>query len=316
MNKIRLECLFDEDGANNPFFKKIFHGIFNSLKENFINFDFIHIQPDYFKNDISFASVGGRSNFQIINPQNNKTILMSFWDRGMEPLFVTDAGWEKYKIEQYIGGLGMYMDSEEILKKYNVEHTPFQYPLGTMNSDIYIEKYTKKYNAENKISKAVFIGMLYGARKTICDILKTHPLFDIYDNQQVYHGEEYFKKLSNYRIGISLNGNGEFCLRDLEIMGLNLPLLRSRLKTNFYNKLIPNYHYISISEPSISARDDFEISYKEIAENYIDYVEKNIDNYDFLKTISENGNAYFKDYANTDYMINLYLKLLKINKII
>ncbi len=315
MDKILIECLFDENGAGNPFFKKIYHGIFNKLKETYIEYEFVHIQPKYHVLDISPSSVGGISNFQLINPKNNKTILMSFWDRGMDPLFIIGAGWENYKIKQYIGGLGMYMNSEEILIKYNVEHTPFQYPLGVINSDVYINKHTKTYDPQKKIKKAIFIGAMYGTRKSVCDILKKHPLFEIHDNQQVYHGYEYFKKLSDYRIGISMNGNGEFCLRDLEIMGLNLPLFRPKLKTQFHNKLTPNYHYVSVSEPSINAHDNFNVSFEEIAQNYIDYVEKHINDYEYLKYISENGNNYFVNYTNTNYIVDLYIKLAKINKI-
>jgi hypothetical protein len=310
-----IECLFDEEGAGNPFFKKIYNNIFNYLKILFPQYTFIHVQPDYRNQDISPSSVGSYSNFQLINPKNKKTILMSFWDRGMDPLTINDGGWEKLEIVQYLGGLGMYMNSEEINKNFNIEHLPFQYPLGVRDSDSYIKEYRTFYVPENKKRKAIFIGRLYGHRKNIAEILKKHPLFEIYDSESEFHGLKYFEKLSDYRIGLSFNGNGEFCLRDLEIMGLNLPLFRPELKTKFNNDFIPNTHYVKIYEPSISAHENFDITDEEMANRYIEKVETYIDDYEFLKNISNNGYNYYLNFTNVDYIVNLYFKLINLKKL-
>ena len=310
-----LECLFDREGAGNPYFKQIFNRIFDTLGRTYTEHTFIHIQPDYQNQDISPSSVGGYSNFQIINQSNRKTIVMSFWDRGMDPITMNAGGWEKLQITQYIGGLGMYMTSDNIYRQYTIKHIPYQYPLGVKDSDEHIKNNVTSYRPDEKKRSAIFIGQIYGGRSAIVDILKKHPLFDIYDSDVGYRGDSYFKKLSEYRIGLSMNGNGEFCLRDLEVMGLNLPLFRPELKTTFHNRLIPNIHYIKTSEPSIDAHERFSISNKEIAENYINKVEEYIDNYDELLNVTTNGNNYYLKYVNVDYIVKLFFEILDIKSI-
>ena len=72
---------------------------------------------------------------------------MSFWDRGMD-VFFEGLGWEDFEMVQYIGGIGMYLSSEEIYKTYGVYHSPFQYPLGTDNAYEYCNKYRNNKKKE------------------------------------------------------------------------------------------------------------------------------------------------------------------------
>lgn len=310
---MNLKFYFDSNGANNPYFKEIYHGIFNKFKLEYPEYNIHHEQPDYEKIGISWGSPGGMSNFQIINENNNKTILVSFWDRGME-LFLPGIGWEKYKVVQYIGGLGMSKTSEEIKKDYNVEHSPYQYPLGVENSYDYADELRTEYNPEKKIRKAIFIGSVYGTRKELYSFLKNHPLIEIYSNEAGYHKKSYFNKLKDYRISLSFNGHGEFSLRDLESMALNIPVVRSKLLTQFYNKLIPDYHYISATEPCEEACYLYRnIKIKDLSDQIVHCIENSIDNFDKLKTIADNGYNYFNSYSRTNYMIDLFFKIVKLD---
>lgn len=308
---MNLTFFFDKEGAGNPYFKYIYSTIFDNFSIKFPGHNIKHLQPD----SMYQSSPGGMSNFQIINDDNNKTILMSFWDRGMDA-FSPNIGWEKYKLVQYIGGLGMNINSKQIKESYGVDHYNFQYPLGVPNSYDYVNQVRSEYNPEQKKRKAIFIGAMYGTRIPLTDILSKHELFEIIDNSKGYFGLEYFKKINEYRVSLSFNGNGEFCLRDLESMGLGIPCLRSELKTEFYNPLIADYHYINGGRPCSNAWFTYSDSkIEDIAEEYINALENIIDNDQKLKTISSNSVQYFDSYSKPDYIIDLFFKLVKVNEL-
>jgi len=314
---MKLIFYYDIEGAGNPYFKYIYNTIFEQFKYKYPDYTVVHEQPDYEKLGNSFSSPGGKSNLQIINPLNNNIILMSFWDRGMDLLTEKGIGWEKYNLVQYIGGLGMRLNSQQIKEKYGVTHLPFQYPLGVPNSYEYVDEFYKPFNPDEKIKKAVFIGAIYGTRAEICYRMKNHPLIDIFDNTAGYIGREYFKKLSEYLISISFNGNGELCLRDFESMGLNIPVVRPGLLTELHNPLIPDYHYIKATEPCENAHFSHRnTNINDLSNQYINSIETSINDYDKLLKITNNAHEYFESYCKPDYIIDLFFKLLNIKLII
>jgi len=309
---MNLTFFFDEKAAGNPYFHYIYHSIYNRFITLYPEFNIKHKQPDSWYQ----SAPGGMSNFQIINDDNNKTIVMSFWDRGMD-VFQKGLGWEEYQIVQYIGGLGLYLNSEQIKETYSIDHIPYQYPLGVPHSYDYVDEFRVDYNPESKIRKAVFIGQVYGVRKELEPWFKNHPLIDWFDGTAGIGGRDYYNKLKDYRIALSLNGTGEFCLRDLEAMGLNIPVVRSEILTPFYNPLIPDYHYIKASEPCDQACYVYRnIPTNILAEQFIYQIEKNIDDFDNLTKIANNGYEYFDKYSRPDYIIDLFFKLVKVNNLL
>jgi hypothetical protein len=306
---MNLICYFDKKAGGNPAFIHMFKSMFEGLQLRFPEHQFTHIQAEPGMDHLPPYI----SNFLIINPENNKVILMSLWDRGMDCL--TDQTiWKKFPIVQYLGGLGMSISSEEIKKTYGIEHIPFQYPLGVPNAYEYIDKFKTDYIPNKKIKKAIFMGALYGIRETFKKLTKNHPLIEVYGNDDPYHGIEYFKKLVEYKIAISFNGNGELCMRDFEAMGLKIPVVRSELVTQFYNRLIPDVHYIKATEPhdeSIRLNSDHNL----LTEQFVNTIESVIDDDVLLTRIANNGSDYFEKYCGVDYMIELYFKLININKL-
>ena len=314
---MKLICMFGAEAGRNPYFKEIYWGIFNLLKEIYPDIEFTHQETEPpIGIEWCFPCPGGISQFQIVNPIDNRSILISFWDRGME-VFIDGLGWEKYDLKQYIGGLGMEKTSHEILKEYHVEHLPFQYPLGVPYSDKWIEEFTKDYNPEKKIRKAVFIGGKHGTRHELFPLLEKHPLIELYPSTAGYGGRDYFKKLSEYAISLSFNGAGEFTLRDIESMGLNIPVVRSKFKTEFHAPLIPGIHYIEGSESCPQARDTYRgIPMKDIAEQFVNAIEVVINDDEILTRVSNNGRKYYLTHCNTDHITKLALRLINLNKII
>ena len=312
---MNLTFYFDENGAGNPYFKYIYNSIFDRFKLEYPEHEIKHQQPDYPNLGNCPGCPGGISHLQIINEKNNKTILMSFWDRGMD-VFLNGLGWEKYNIVQYIGGLGMNLTSEQIKEKYGINHIKFQYPLGVRDSYEFIDELRESYDPEKKIRKAIFIGAIYATRTEFNSFMKNHPLIEIIGNDQGYHGKAYFEKMNQYRMAISFNGNGELCLRDSEIMGLNLPLIRAELNTQLYNRLIPDYHYFKTTEPCSDAHLTYRnMDPKYVADKFVQVVEENIDNYSKLKEIADNGFKYFDMYSRPDYILDLFFKLINVNEL-
>lgn len=312
MEKLELNILFDWEAAGNPFFFRIYHDIYNTLRFQ-KHLKVQHVQPDY-SDGVCMSCPGGKSNFQIINPKNNKTILMSFWDRGMD-VFLLGLGWEDYNIVQYIGGLGMRMSSEEIFHYHGIKHQPFQYPLGVKDADLMIDNSLKK--EFRRKPKAVFIGQRYGTREEMMDTFRKTDFIDVFEPVDGFVGQAYFDKLSEYSIVISLNGNGEFCMRDLEGFGLGIPVVRSELMTQFHNKLVPGVHYIKGSEPCADAWHTYPgLSIKEVTDSFISVIDSNLKDPIKLRGIGSMGQIYYRNFANPAYISNLFIDLIDLNELV
>jgi len=314
MNLI-LEYSFD--GGGNQGFGYVFNNIYNKLDTYY---------PEVNKSKISVYDIypgcqspGGRcgiSSLKIINPENKKTTVLSFWDRAME-ITTGHLEWDSLNVVHLIGGLGIYESPEEILERTGIKFSPFLYALEFLRSYDLIEKYRTPYNYNEKIKKACFIGWIYDSRKQITDILEQHPLFDIFGHEHNFRGEKYYEVLSQYALALSLNGNGEWCLRDVEAMGLGIPLVRAELKTPFYKELIPGVNYIKGNEASINASLVFPgIPFEQSAANYIKAVEDVINNEELLTSISRNNINYYQQYLLLDKIVESFfdvfdLELLK-----
>jgi UDP-glucose 4-epimerase len=103
--------------------------------------------------------------------------------------------------------------------------------------------------------------------------------------------DEYFNEMIKHKIGLSIDGVGELCYRDIECFAVGVPIIRFEYLTPLYDPLIPNYHYISIPRP-----DDMDL-YRTGNENHAKMVEKRyyevINDTDFLNFISKNAREYY-----------------------
>jgi len=312
---MRIQVEFCFDGKNNFGFKTIFNGIYEKL---------ITLYPNVLFNKVSLDEVypfcgnpGGRcgsSSMNIINLDNNKTVVLSFWDRSMEVLY-KDL-WHELDVVHLIGGLGMQETSEEIKNKRNVLYSPFLYPIDTENGYNYIDKIREPYQYDKKIKKACFIGWLYQDREIISNILKTHPLFDIYGIEHNYRGLKYYEKINDYALTLSFNGNGEWCIRDAESIGLGIPIVRSELKTEFYGGFKPGEDYIRGSVPSDNASFYYPgYTHKQIAEQFIDAVENVIKNEELLTTISKRNVEYYDNNLRLPKIIDKFFTIFNIDNL-
>jgi hypothetical protein len=73
--------------------------------------------------------------------------------------------------------------------------------------------------------------------------------FDFFPYPTVF--DDYIKQAASYKAVLSLGGGGGFhcgdiCFRDIEMLGLGIPLLRPKYLVELRDPLIPNVHYISV----------------------------------------------------------------------
>lgn len=308
---MNLKFIFCPYANGHPYFQIIFHEIFNKFKlkykEHNITYEKIIRSKITEENNCPGCWWSG-NHLLLVNEDNNKTIVLTYWDLGMD-LFRPEL-FDKYKVVQSIGGLNISLTPEEIYSQYKIKYSPYQYTLGFPNSFEHVKETREIYNPKDKIRKAVFIGSAYGSRPELINILKNNPLFDFFDKDSGYRGLSYFKKINEYRVAICLNGIGEYTLRESEIQAIGIPILRSELKMQFYNPLIPGYHYIKGSERCERSCLIYPgHSLSSIARQFSEALEKSIDDLPMLKSISDNSINYFDSYQQLDYLIDLFLKV-------
>ena len=103
-----------------------------------------------------------------------------------------------------------------------------------------------------------------------------------------------------------MNGAGEICNRDIEILSVGSVLLRPKLKQIFHDPLIENFHYISFENGS-TPKEQLEIiraKYEEIKTNH-----------DLLNTVAKNGLDWYKRNGTINANVEILKKIININKL-
>ena len=138
--------------------------------------------------------------------------------------------------------------------------------------------------------------------------MRDHPLIDVYDIG--FPKEEYWNLMNEYAVILSLNGNGEFCVRDVEGMGFGIPVIRSELKSMRHYPLAPDVHYIKGSVVSDIAWMSYPgYTAQEIAQQFIEKLETIVYDDDFLMEIHTNGLRYYEQYGSNQKIVELFFEL-------
>ena len=130
------------------------------------------------------------------------------------------------------------------------------------------------------------------------------------------HYSEYVKHLNKYAINMSLNGAGQICFRDMEILGLGTALFRPKLTVDFHNPLIPNHHYISVDYDSIKGVQPFPKFYKLLSDLMIERWEEVKDDRDFINKVAKNGKEWFDNNVPKEKHGEILLDILNLDKLI
>lgn len=298
--------------TQNHGFNYVYKHVEAGLRKKYPTFEITHNDCADIAHLVQQASLCGGSSLSIVNEDTKKCIILSFTDVAEIHVYA-GHGYDHLHIIEVYGGLAFGNENltpQGISDRWKIRYVPFQYPLPYDNFEEHVQNNRKPYNPNEKIRKAIFLGALHPERQHIVDHLEGHPLFDI--RKEYVAKEDYWNEMSKYAMILSLNGNGEFCVRDVEGYGLGIPTVRSEIASNtrFY-PLIPDVHYIRGSEPSSTCRLGYRSSYKEIAEQFIEAVEKTMYNDDLLMQISQNGIDYYENYCKFDSITNLFLDLFE-----
>lgn len=307
---MRLQISFPKNAGGNQGFKYIYENILYRLQQKYKN---ILIEWNDTENLVAEGhtvpgSFGGISNLSIVNLDNKKCSILSFADQA-ETHTLNNHGYDDFNIVQVMGGL-RYSDNEftehDISKRYNIDYKLFPYPIPFADFDEFAETHRGIYNPSTRLKKVFFAGAFHGERAAILSHMDKHPLIDTYRWVSRY---DYYKLFTQYTMAISLNGNGEFCVRDLESFGLGAPVIRSELKMNRFGGLIPDVHYIRGSDPSPRAWMDYPgYTFKQIAEQFIDRIETTINDEALLTNVANNGLMYYKTYCRYETIVNLFIE--------
>lgn len=306
-----------------------FQTLYTKLQTNFPTYSF-SIENDSSYESNGYGSIYSCMNFSIVNPDNKKYIVLSFFDN-WRYLFMKHLGWNPELMTQmfYCGGFN-YLDyfywkdynwhnndvylPEDIANRYS---SFFYGPYNTNYENI--ENYIyDNYNIEKTLPQLYFRGYMWDFRDRMIKEINQEDILIIDKNQNDNNLDykDYLENLTHYRAALSLPGGTEVCNRDIECFSVGVPVIRPTLSVNYPDPLIPNYHYISCYDYCKYWDGDASyLSYSDFQKSLIDTWDKVKNNTPYLKFISKNAREWYSRNctleANTNYVLSkLNLELL------
>jgi hypothetical protein len=266
--------------------------VFKKYYEKFI-LDHPNIEVSYVNSSHHFdgnsSGIYSAHSMCITNLDTKKYIIITYWDRPIEMTWDCN-GWDSKNMVELIASSGTTPE---------MGFTPFSYIPYNTSFDT-LSKNSKKIE-DKPNNELIFRGYLYGDR---LNLSKTGLIKVV--NSKIPSDDKYFEDLTNNKICLSLNGAGEICNRDIEILCSKSVLLRPKLKLEFHNKLIPDYHYISFEH------DHDPLIQSEIILNKYNEIKDNIE---LLKFISENGYQWYLKNGTVDSNVRILQKIINIKKL-
>ena len=221
----------------------------------------------------------------IRNINTRKYIVVSYWDRANE-LLIPGLGWDTENLVKIITSAGVPQENEI--------YTPFSYGCYTTEFDeLHL---CRKKMKDKEICNLEFRGYLYAERHDLANTGKLQIL-----SQKIHPNSEYYNSLTNNKICLSLNGAGEICNRDMEILASGSILFRPELNQKFHEELIPDYHYVTF---------DIHADANTQADIIIDKFNSIKNNKRLLNKISNNGYNWFKRNGTVDANVKLLNKII------
>jgi hypothetical protein len=304
-----------ENGGYDWCYKAVFKDYFEYCTKNTSDVNFNYIDSfslrisDYKGNNENY----GPFYLKIQNPENKKYILVSYWDKLKDITRHNNVtGFDLKNCVEIITSAGAY-DSPHSYNPLNDEYTPFAYTTSALECEQIIEQIHKNTQYRTYPETLSFRGLIYEFR----NYLTKDNRFNIIDKRRggfLYHNE-YLNELNNNHINLSLNGAGEICYRDIEILGLGTALIRFELVTQFHNKLIPDYHYISVPYKDIELKklDEY---YKQLSDRLFDRFEQVKNDKDFIHFIANNGRKWYEENGTVAANVKILTELIDFKKLL
>ena len=313
----------------NYYVTDFFESLFQKLKNKFPQYTFdIKNEPSY--ENYGYGSIYSCMNFSLINPNNDKYIVISFFDN-WKYHFMKHLGWKPSKMVQffYPGGFNYidyfnFKNTEEYNSDIecpsniqNIYKSFFYGPYESQSLDL-IQELFKNRVVESTKSQLYFRGYMWDFRQKMLNNIIHNSIIAIdknKDNNNLNY-EEYLRDLSQYRCALSLPGGTEVCNRDIECFAVGIPVIRPYLDIAYPDPLISNYHYISCymdckywdGNPSY-------VSYSDFIANLQDYWNRVRDNYEYLNFVSNNARNWFIKNCTLENNIHYLLSQIDIGRL-
>lgn len=306
-----INCYYEFPGNewNTPHY---FEQLYQSLKTQY---------PEYFFNNIDTRTLPDRtsspcskyshSHMIIQNQETQKYFLVTYWDK-MNCIH-EGTGWDMDNCVEIISSSGTHED-DFFYKPLEEDFTPFSYLTTRIDTDKVIYELRDTNNRDRVIpAKPMFKGYLYQFR----DYLRQDDRFHIEKTGDGVHLHypDYIRHLNKFSINMSLNGAGQICFRDMEILGLGTALFRPKLSSDFYNPLIPDYHYIAVDYDHIKNVRPLEEYYRQLKELMINKWNEVIKDRDFIDEVALNGKKWFDENVPKEKHGEILIKILDFNKL-
>jgi uncharacterized FlgJ-related protein len=114
---------------------------------------------------------------------------------------------------------------------------------------------------------------------------------------------------------MNLNGAGEICYRDMEILGLGTALFRPKLLVQFDDPLIPDHHYISVDYDSIKDEKKQDIFFKKFSDLIIQRWNEVVKDKEYINFVAQNGRKWFENNVSKEKHGEIAIKLIDFNKL-
>jgi len=312
--------LYYEKPHTNWFLSHYFNNVANKLINQHKDISFKVVNTGEYKNrdpnNISSPHI-----LTIKNPDNEKYILISFWDKNA--IIFNKTIWQPEKMVQALTSSGINPGELAFLKLYNPHCiipdniydvlTPFTYYPYCLNTAATIEDlYATRQTLNNLENKIIFRGFMYNEREFLFNSFKNSDKF-IFTNERIGY-LEYLSEQINNLCTLSINGAGEICNRDIEFFGMGMPVLRTILNTQLHNELKPDVHYISLG-PCEFRSSYTHINYESYKKILISTFNKVIEQKDFCLQVGANARKWYNENCTMDSMLCLTEKLLQLDRL-
>ena len=290
----------------------VFHNLFKKLKNTYPNYTFNFV--DNFsvrREEDSVNAKFGDIHMIIENIENKKYFVISYWDTIRDiTMHHRVTNWDIENCVEIFATSGTHIE-DRFFKQIDYPITPISYICMNITCEDIISKLDPN-RIKTKVKKLPFRGYLYEFRK----FLSEDDRFNIIDKtKNMLNVNQYIDEIANVNINLSLNGAGEICHRDMEILGTGTLLFRPQLKCRFHNPLIPDYHYISVDTSDISIDVHFNDHYKILADRMYEKFEEIKDDDDYIDFISKNGKKWYDENGTVEKNAEIILGLINLDKL-
>lgn len=248
----------------------------------------------------------------IENDQTKKYIVVSYWDKLADIVQHYEVTfWDIENCVEIITSSGVHSD-DLYYQPSGMKYTPFSYTVSTINVEEQIERIYAHDIIKHIPDKPDFRGYLYTFRK----YLELDSRFNVIDKKKHFlYPEEFIQQLNTQSISLSLNGAGEICNRDMEILGVGTALIRQKLVTKFHNNFIPDYHYIAVNYDDLDTSQNIESYWKQLSDRFIDRYHEVTQDKEFIEYVASNGRQWYMENATIEANVNLLTQLVDFNKL-